>query len=200
MHLWLVAPVKSLHAGKSRLASSLTAEQRYFLNYNLLFHLLTTAVDAGVVTETVVVSHDAEALLLAEQLGASGLPERGCRLNQALDQGRSYALRHGANALLVLPIDLPLLTSADIQTLYQMGDAGEGVVIVPSRQGGTNALLLRPPHLLKFSFGRQSFQRHVQLAQTSHIACRIYSSATLAWDLDLPEDLPSVPEHFLRKR
>ena len=45
--------------------------------------------------------------------------EKKPTLNSALEQGRCRALAHHADAILILPADLPLLMTTDIDQLYQ---------------------------------------------------------------------------------
>lgn len=123
----------------------------------------------------------------------SPYPEPGSRLepmlNRALDRARSVAMQHGADAILILPADLPCVQPQDLLDLHAAARAGAQMVIVPSRDGGTNALLLHPPTNLQFAFGRKSFQRHRRQAEAANVPYRIVHSTRLAFDLDQPQDL-----------
>jgi 2-phospho-L-lactate guanylyltransferase len=64
------------------------------------------------------------------------------------------------------------------------------VVVAPCRHGtGTNALLIQPPGLIPFAFGPGSFAAHCAAARAAGVEPVIYRSATIALDLDTPEDL-----------
>ncbi len=66
------------------------------------------------------------------------------------------------------------------------------VVVAPCHHGtGTNALLVCPPGLIPFAFGPDSFAAHVAAARAAGVEPVIYRSATVALDLDTPEDLES---------
>jgi 2-phospho-L-lactate guanylyltransferase len=136
-----------------------------------------------------VISRDPAVRALAAAQGAQPLVERGYDLNAALEQARAAVVAAGAAAVLVLPADLPLLTAEDLAGLCAQAQLGDGVVIAPSHDGGTNALLLRPPLALPYAFGVDSFARHCALAAAAGLPCRVYRSPTLAWDVDTPEDL-----------
>lgn len=110
------------------------------------------------------------------------------KLNRALSQARGEAVARGADAILVLPVDLPLLSVDDIHALYRIGRRQPGVVIARSNDGGTNALLLRPPHAIDFWFGVQSFQRHFAAVIAAGYPCEVIESPSLAFDLDGPKD------------
>ncbi|NUQ37724.1 MAG: 2-phospho-L-lactate guanylyltransferase, partial [Caldilineales bacterium] len=72
-------------------------------------------------------------------------------------------------------------------------DAARALVIAPdAAETGTNALLLRPPDLLRPRFGPDSFPRHLALAAAAGVEAVIYRSPTLAHDVDLPVDLAEM--------
>jgi 2-phospho-L-lactate guanylyltransferase len=133
------------------------------------------------------------ALDLARRQGATALAESESGLNAALNQAREWALARGAQAVLVLPADLPRLTSGDIMAMLDLAREPRCVIIAPDARGeGTNALLLRPPDALNFAFGPQSFYEHCAQAETSQLALHIYRSPTIALDLDTPADWKQV--------
>jgi 2-phospho-L-lactate guanylyltransferase len=187
--LWLVVPVKPFGEGKSRLSAVLSPTQRAELSQRWLIHVLTTAAEWAHLAGIAVISRDPAVLALAEGLGALPILEEGDDLNSALTQACQVVLDAGAEAVLMLPSDLPLLTTEDLDELYALALQGHGVVIAPSLDGGTNALLLRPPQAIAFAFGEDSFARHVALADAAGLPCHVYNSSTLALDIDHPEDL-----------
>src|SRR5262249_29642342 len=97
-------------------------------------------------------------------------------------------------AVLRLPIDLPLITAADIETILECdGEQKEGapaVVIVPSRDGtGTNAILRRPPDLFPSQFGPGSLAKHLAAAERAGAKCRTIEMRRIALDIDDPDDV-----------
>ena len=199
MQLWLIVPVKPFALGKSRLAPLLSAEERSTLARDLLMQTLKTVAAVKQLGGIIAISRDESALALARRCGASTLvetaspvqaavdPEAG--LNHALRQARHVAVERGADAVLVLPADLPLLTPHDVEALIQLGaDQNPCVVLAGSGDGGTNALLVRPPHVIDFAYGPQSLQRHKARAKAAGVAVHLLNSTGLALDLDSPED------------
>ena len=189
LDLWLVVPVKPFDEGKSRLADALPGDVRAAHSRRWLTHVLTTARLWGRFTAILVVSRDPAVRTLAAELGALPVVEVGEGLNPALHQAQSRAAAAGAGAVLALPSDLPLLSEEDLAELYDLALEGPGVVVAPAHDAGTNALLLRPPGAIPYAFGENSFAAHVRLAAAAGLPCRIYHSATLALDIDRPEDL-----------
>ena len=69
------------------------------------------------------------------------------------------------------------------------------VVVAPDRhRRGTNALFVCPTGLIEYEFGRNSFQRHCDLALKAGARLEICELSSLALDMDLPEDLAYVSE------
>jgi 2-phospho-L-lactate/phosphoenolpyruvate guanylyltransferase len=191
MTLWVVVPVKPLSRSKSRLSQVLGVEERRALSASLLVHTLESVTGAEGVGRIAVVSSDVEVRSLAARWGAVFIedPPAG-GLNQALELARRAALAHKASRMLVLPADLPRLTSEAIANLVSLTEGAPSVVLAPDRHGsGTNALLLTPPGLIEFAFGPLSFMRHLQLAEAAGVQPQIYRSPAFALDLDLPDDL-----------
>jgi len=64
------------------------------------------------------------------------------------------------------------------------------VVIAPDRkQEGTNALLVCPPDLIDFKYGKGSFEKHSHQARQVGARLEICNLPSLELDLDEPEDL-----------
>ncbi|MCB9148799.1 MAG: 2-phospho-L-lactate guanylyltransferase [Caldilineaceae bacterium] len=194
MGFWLITPVKPFEEGKSRLAKVLSIAERTSLNQQLLTNLLTVVQRAGVCTGMIVVSQSHAALQLAAAHNAVPLLEKKQKiyvdgLNPALEQARAAAMARGATVLLVLPADLPWIQPDDLWQLYRAAQRQPGIIIVPSRDNGTNALLLQPPDAITFAFGPDSFARHEQLAAQAGLLCQTLRMPNLAIDIDQPADL-----------
>ena len=194
MAFWLITPVKPFEEGKSRLAKVLSIAERTSLNQQLLTNLLTVVQRAGVCTGMIVVSQSRAALQLAAAHNAVPLLENKQKsyvdgLNPALEQARAAAMARGATVLLVLPADLPWIQPDDLWELYRAAQRQPGIIIVPSRDNGTNALLLQPPDAIEFAFGPDSFARHEQLAAQAGLPCQTLHMPNLAIDIDQPADL-----------
>jgi 2-phospho-L-lactate guanylyltransferase len=178
MTLWAIIPVKPLRRGKSRLAGTLSEDERTELNRTLLEHTLKTLSNIRELEEVLVISRDPQALTLARNHG-----ERATVIAQV------YATR----GVLVLPADLPLVTREDVLTLIEHANDPPVVVIAPDRHGkGTNALLMSPSGLIEYDFGEDSFQRHCERVKASGARLEIVDLPSLGLDLDVPEDLEVI--------
>ncbi len=194
MTLWAIVPVKPLRRGKSRLAGTLTEDERAELNRMLLERTLRTLIDLKEVEEVLVVSRDSSALAIARDLGARTVQEDGApSLNTALKRATIVAQVYASRGVLVIPADLPLLSKDDVLALLARAVDPPVVVIAPDRhEKGTNALLLSPANLIEYDFGGDSFPRHCERARRAGARLEVVKLPTLGLDLDLPEDLELI--------
>lgn len=187
MSIFCVIPAKPHAQAKSRLAPVLSPPQRVELSRWLLRRTLRLARDA--VGSVIVVSRNRALLADAEAHGAWGLLETSYGLNLALTQAADFATQQGACGLLVLPTDLPRLTTSDLEAILTSVTESPALSIAPCRHGtGTNALLVRPPDLIPFAFGPASFDAHSTAARAAGVEPVVYRAASIAFDLDTPED------------
>lgn len=194
MTLWAIVPVKPLRRGKSRLAGTLSENERAELNQKLLVQTLTTLSDLKELDQVLVVSRDPQALTIARNHGAKTIQEDGQpQLNTALTRATVLAKVQAIQGVLILPADLPLLTKEDVLTLIDSATKPPVVVIAPDRhKTGTNALLMVPPGLIDYEFGEDSFQKHSERAKQAGAHLEIVELPSLALDVDVPEDLEIV--------
>lgn len=187
----MIVPVKALHESKSRLRGVLTPDQRMDLSREMLLNTLQELAELTEIERTLVVSADSTVLALARERGAEVIEERDPpSLNKALRQATALASDMQAEAVLVLPADLPLLLAADVRDLIGRAHDPPVVVVSPDRKrSGTNALLMAPPGAIKYEFGPDSFERHVRSAEASGARAEIIELPNLGLDLDAPEDL-----------
>lgn len=189
-----IIPVGPLEGAKSRLGGALDAEERQDLTERLLTRTIGVAVAAEMLADVLVVSPDREVLQRAADMGARTLRQRTQGLNPGLDEARADAVARGAEAIVILPIDLPFLTVEATTAVLERLDAdpGPAVVLVPDRHGtGTNILALRPAGLIGFSFGPGSRAAHRDAAASAG-ATYLEVDGPLAFDLDTPADLVLV--------
>lgn len=185
--VWAVLPVKPFEDAKSRLEPVMEPERRRELARALMLHSLGALQTCAGIERVLVVSSDREALELAGAQGAETLDDPGSGLNAALEEARRHAVEGGAEALLVLASDLPLLVASDVDELLALEDAP--VIIAPDRKRqGTNALLQRPADAIEFRFGESSYERHLELARDAGLTATEVFRTGLAFDIDLPRD------------
>jgi 2-phospho-L-lactate guanylyltransferase len=127
---------------------------------------------------------------LAINAGAAYINEKERGLNPAIGISIKWCIKQGADSILVIPADIPLLSPSDIDRIIELAGYTESVAVLsPSENGGTNALYLRPPNLFPVSYGSNSFKRHIGLALGKGIPVKVYHSSSVAFDIDCQSDL-----------
>jgi 2-phospho-L-lactate guanylyltransferase len=182
----VAVPVKSLSRAKTRLSPALTGLERGALTLAMLEDVLDAALSVPG-WETWVISPDEVALEIAAGRGARPIPEAKPPLANAIRQVETKAKQEGANALAVLPADVPLVTA---DTLHEALRTLGAVVLARSADGsGTSLLLRRPPRAIPARFGPDSFRRHVELAETRGLPVSVVERRELSFDVDRPDDI-----------
>jgi len=191
MALWAIVPVKPLRRGKSRLAEVFTQEERVKLNRHLLSNTLDTLKGINEIEHVLVVSRDPAALSLAREKGARTVQENGDPgLNIALERATIVAKTYSTRGVLIIPADLPLITTEDVYAMLERAKEPPVVVVAPDRHHrGTNAMVVCPAGLIEYEYGPNSFARHCELAKKVGARLEICELPSLALDLDMPDDL-----------
>ncbi len=188
---YILIPVKDLSYAKQRLAALMTQEERTHLAWEMLALTLNAVARVRNIDRVALVTNYGPALELAEGYGMEVIREtEQISESVSVDFGSREVERKGAVAALRLPIDLPLMTTADIEGIIERDVAGPSAVLVPSRDGrGTNAILRRPPTLFQSHFGPRSLEKHVREARTLNARCELIEIERIALDIDEPDDV-----------
>jgi len=191
MSIWVIIPVKPLSRAKSRLSDVLDNDARARLTEYMFRRVLVAVKGASQIAGTLVISRDTRALAIARELGAHTVQESGHpELNTALTRATQVVLGWRGSAVMVLPADLPLITSEDVGAIADLGMFDNTVVIAPDAvQDGTNALFTRPAGLIEYMYGIGSFKRHIALSEAAGARVKVYESDRVALDIDMPSDL-----------
>jgi 2-phospho-L-lactate/phosphoenolpyruvate guanylyltransferase len=185
-----IVPYKGDAATKSRLGSAMSAQDRSLLGGRLRDHVLEVASSA----------EDLAAVALVSTEPADGvhfIADPGLGLNQAVAAGVGWAEEQGAEAVLILPADLPFLTVADVAAMIAGQSSQHHGVVAPSKDGGTGGLLLRPPRIIQPAFGYGSARTHRDLLEAAGVEPVILHRSGLALDIDSPEDLDLLGDELL---
>ena len=189
VRVFAVVPVKRVAEAKSRLSRVLSPSDRMKLLFAMLEDVLHAISSSRSVERLVIVSADSAVLELAPSYGAEALKEERAGLNEAIQQATDWCASEGAQATLVLPADLPLITPMDVDNVT-LPLATSNVVLVPSSDGqGTNALGRRPPRAIPPRFGANSLSKHLAEARARDLEVKLVRSERLSLDVDEPEDL-----------
>jgi 2-phospho-L-lactate/phosphoenolpyruvate guanylyltransferase len=170
----------------------LTAKQRHSMYFTLARRIITALRDTPLVRDTVIVTSSPEVENFAEQLGVRVMHQMQDEgINCACEAAIASSSAIGITGALIVPGDLPMVTSNALTALLQFADLQQpGITIVPDRHHrGTNALVCTPAHSARLRFGPDSFAEHLRAAQEQGLTPRVFESGELALDIDEPEDL-----------
>lgn len=183
----IVVPVKSLERAKGRLSPVLRPLERAALTLAMLEDVLDATM-AMPGWQTWVISPDEAVLEVSARRRARPVVEEDPGLLAAIHQVEETAA--GADALTVVLGDLPLLTPKALGPVLRT--VGPVVAAPSGSDAGTNVLLRRPPDVIPARFGTDSFRKHRDSAELRGIPFAEVRSPELGFDLDRPEDIPTV--------
>jgi 2-phospho-L-lactate guanylyltransferase len=190
MTTWVVVLIKDFDSAKQRLRPALGPKERRALAQRNA-QLAVQAASAG--DRVLVVAGDDEVAELAKAWGAEVLLEPSQEgQNVAAARGIARAVEGGADAVLLLSSDLPLVTVHSVREVLEAGSQIKDPVAVAVRavgRGGTNALYLRPPGAITLHFGADSLAKFRDEAERSGVKFVVHDSDAMALDLDEPGDL-----------
>jgi 2-phospho-L-lactate guanylyltransferase len=187
---WVIVLVKDFGDAKQRLGPALGPEERRALAKRNAERAIRAA---GENANRLVVAGSEEVATLARGLGADVLLEpRQEGQNPAAQRGIRHALNAGAEAVLLMSSDLPLLTGRAVREMLDAAAATTGPVAMAAPaigRGGTNALYLRPPGVIGLHFGGDSLALFRRDAEAKGVTFLLHESPAFALDLDEPVDL-----------
>jgi 2-phospho-L-lactate/phosphoenolpyruvate guanylyltransferase len=137
--------------------------------------------DAMSVGRVLAVAGDGAAARVAQEHGVEVLIEPRPGLQLAL--ATADAALADADATLVVAADLPLVEAVDLDLVCDAAVA-DGVVVAPTDDGGTGALLRRPPLVIAPAYGPGSAARHLARARAAGVAAVRIERRGLAVDVD----------------
>lgn len=191
--IWCVIPIKDLENAKTRLAPALSPEERRGLFQAMAEDLLAAATAARGLTGVLVLTNDPAATALAERFSCRVEREpENIGQSEAVARAAAIVMGEGADGVLTLPADAPLVTAAEIESaLARHPKARPAITIVPDHaRRGSNCLILTPGDLIPLHFGHVSFAPHLAEAEAVGVEPNILDDLPgMALDVDTPEDL-----------
>jgi 2-phospho-L-lactate guanylyltransferase len=184
-------PVKDLSKAKERLSLILSQPERTTLAYAMLEDVLRAMRGSRLLDRFFVVTSDENAIELAKSLGAEIIKETKQEGESAsVDYASKIYKNMGAQSVLVIPGDAPLITHEDVDFILEKEKPYPSVILVPARdEMGTNAILRKPPDVIPSRFGYDSLKKHINEARQRNIPYEVHNLPRVALDVDEPEDL-----------
>jgi 2-phospho-L-lactate guanylyltransferase len=207
----VIIPVKRLAESKTRLSPSLSLKNRQKLVLVMMEDVIASLRQSRSVDHMVVLTPDSQVADCAKNLGAQAMMDKtDGGINQSLAEATDCEIKERSGLpLLVLPVDVPLVKPSTIDSIIgRVGEQNHALVVVsPSIEKGTNALLRNPPNAIPTRYGVNSFDAHVAEAMARKVHLEVYRSEDLEIDVDNPSDLYEImrrgdstrTSEFLRK-
>jgi 2-phospho-L-lactate/phosphoenolpyruvate guanylyltransferase len=194
--VWAIIPVKETGSAKQRLASALSMPLRQALAVTMLEDVLEAVAGVKGLGGAILVTVDPQAESLARRYGMQTLADGAHDGHTgAVNAGARHLVARDRRTLLTLPGDLPLITTAEIETLIAAHGPAPSFTIAPSHDDlGSNAILMSPPQAVPLRFGEDSFFPHLAAARALSIEPCVLRLPGIAFDIDNPQDL----HHFAR--
>jgi len=178
---------------KRRLSAGFNPEERRLLSSAMLEDVLT-ALKSSIIHEVVVVGSDSNIVEVADKFGVSFISQGQTVLASAVRKAIEWCVEKKADVVLILPVNIPMVSSRDIDGIVELGSKESSVVLSPALNGGMNALFLNPPDVIQACFGPGCFFKNVEAAIKKDVAVKFYSSRELAMDMGSEEDLQRLLE------
>jgi 2-phospho-L-lactate guanylyltransferase len=185
----ILVPIKNLVGAKQRLSSVLSAEERFALAQAMCEDVLQTLAHWQSRPAVAVVTRDSFARDLAARFNFEVVADDNSGETSAIEMATALCRDRGAASTLVVPADIPLIDSSELQKIVDCAPSG-GAVLVPDAAGrGTNAAWRSPGDLFPLRFGNDSFLPHLASAKATGLPCVVLELPGIARDVDRPEDL-----------
>ncbi len=179
----VLIPIKDFESAKVRLSTVLGSNDRA----DLAKDLATSVISACMESPVFIACEDDAVESWARDLGAEVLRNPSEGLNEAVDFGFRSLKEKGFKSVLITHGDL--IYPAGLLSLFGM----EEIVIVPDSEfDGTNVLVLPTSIAFEFSYGPNSYTRHLKLASTLEAEVLVVTDSPFSFDIDDPDDLHYV--------
>lgn len=190
MPVLTIIPLRSPGLGKTRLSGRLDTAERAGLAGAMLADVVGAVRGCGLDRIVLAASGpgaaaagaalDLEVVLDPPDIGS---------LDDAIEHAR-LAVGDGDDVL-VVQADLPALTVGDLHAIV---GADAAVVVGPTDDGGTSALLRRPGDVIATRYGPDSARRHVEAATHAGVTVTTVERPGLLRDVDTERDLAELDD------
>jgi 2-phospho-L-lactate/phosphoenolpyruvate guanylyltransferase len=191
----ILVPVKDLSRAKQRLSSVLSAEERLELAQAMCHDVLEALANWQERPAVAVVTGDAFARDMAVRFGYEVIADsENAGETDAIEMATAVCLERGESSTLVLPADIPLIESAELEKILEAAPEAGAVLVPDAARRGTNAAWRAPANLFPLHFGNDSFLPHLAAVKSTGLPCIVLDLPSIARDIDRPEDLGEVAD------
>jgi 2-phospho-L-lactate guanylyltransferase len=190
----ILIPVKEFREAKKRLAPHFSPDDRAALAQAMCEDFFNVIAAVRCADRIFVISKEPQVLSRAREFGWETIAEsRQISESDSVDAASHYCAERGVEAVLRLPVDIPLVQPGDIEAVFETLGVAPTAILVPSSDGtGTNAILRSPPALFPSHFGPNSFVRHLAAAEACGVRAQVFRNPRLELDIDEWDDLQTL--------
>ena len=121
-------------------------------------------------------------------------PQKKGTLSEKVSFAERWAVKKNYKTICILPSDLANPTLEDLRDIIFFPMEENMMVICSSYNNGTNALHITIPTNLKFSYGLNSFKKHLTIAKKNKIKTKILHLNSIQLDVDNEKDLTELTQ------
>jgi 2-phospho-L-lactate/phosphoenolpyruvate guanylyltransferase len=195
-----IVPVKSLSEAKRRLTNHLDPEERRALVLSMLDDVLVALINSRLFSEIHIISPDLSLGRTARKHRVGFIRQKGAGLNAAIRQALRHLALPNVSSVTTVLADLPLVKPSDFVELMRISRQSPRIVLAPSLKGGTNVMLRAPDNVIKTSYGRWSYAKHLRAGQGKSLPVYSISNPRLSFDVDTIEDVKALVGLDLSRR
>ena len=186
----LLIPFKDLATAKQRLAPALTQFRRSLLAGAMLRDVMTAAAGVRDRLDIALVTGDARAQQIARDFGFGVIEDtRNESETAAIEMATAECEQRGYNTTVVIPGDIPLITSDELHRVLDAAPAAGAVFVPAYDHRGSNCILRRPASLIPLRFGNDSFLPHCEAMRQTGRELVILEMPGIGLDIDNPHEL-----------
>tara|TARA_Y100000590_G_scaffold205352_1_gene232880 strand:- start:2437 stop:3084 length:648 start_codon:yes stop_codon:yes gene_type:complete len=190
----VLLPIKELQSTKSRLAVDLPRRAVELVTVAMLKDLVECMRNVPEVDTVFVVTPDKTLANIAIGRGAEAMLIETPGLNPSLDVATQRICSLGASRVLITLGDVAGALPKEVSKLFRSLDeqGGKGVVLAPSGDGGSSALLRAPADALPNRFGKDSASTHRDLVKKAGMPYTELNLPSMVVDLDRVADVAAL--------
>ena len=157
----------------------------------MLNEVLSALDGSSAISSILIVSREPAAESAASKFGAEIIrDDHESGVNDAVALASKHHTTEDFDGLLVVPQDIPLLMSSDVDTLVRLSGTPPCITIVPSRLlDGTNALLRAPPNSMPTRYDEGSYRMHMIEARKRNLNPMLIYQRRIMADIDSIDDV-----------
>ena len=193
----IIVPINELSVAKSRLRKSFSQDAINKLVVKLSSPLLdrveTLLVEFKSIYDLTILTECNKVKSLYKSRNILYIsPQKKGTLSEKISFAERWAVKKNYKTICILPSDLANPTLEDLRDIIFSTMEENMMIICPSYNNGTNALHITIPTNLKFSYGLNSFKKHLTIAKKNKIKTKILYLNSIQLDVDNEKDLTEL--------